>query len=221
MKELLRRIPLGVVVILMAASCGQVPTPEPKVPATPVPTAVPTPRWGTEAQPAVELAVADLAQGVKTGTAGIEVVRVEAVDWPDGCLGCAKLEELCTEAIVPGYRIVLKADNQEYEYRADRQQHIRLCQPEAAVEDWGPATPLVRMAISDAMGLLSVPAAAVQVVSVEQKEWRDSSLGCPEAGKGYLMVITPGYQIILEVQGKRYDYRTSQTLVRLCRGTTQ
>jgi len=102
------------------------------------------------------------------------------------------------------------------------QQTVRRCDPaDESIGDWGDATPLVRQAITDVMGLLSVPASEVKVVSVEAKEWNDSSLGCPEPGKAYLTVITPGYQILLEVQGQRYDYRTSLTLVRLCKGVIQ
>lgn len=223
MKELLRRVPLGIVLALLVAACGQVPTPEPKAPVspTPQPTPVPTPPWPAESQPLIDLAVADLAGMVNASVDRIAVVRVEAVDWPDGCLGCAKAGEFCTEAIVPGYRVVLEVGGQEYEYRADRQRTVRPCPAKAAAADWGAATPLVKMAISDVMGLLAVPADEVQVISVERQEWRDSSLGCPEPGKGYLMVITPGYQIILEVRGARYDYRTSDKLVRLCKGATQ
>jgi hypothetical protein len=53
-------------------------------------------------------------------------------------------------------------------------------------------------------------------VSVEENEWRDSSLGCPKPGMNYLQVITPGYKIILESQSKRYEYHsdTNRRVVR-------
>jgi hypothetical protein len=59
-------------------------------------------------------------------------------------------------------------------------------------------------------------AADVTVVAVEETTWSDSSLGCPKPGQNYLQVITPGYKITLEAQGKRYEYHsdTNRRVVR-------
>lgn len=63
---------------------------------------------------------------------------------------------------------------------------------------------------ADLASRLEVDAEDIAVVSVEAKEWSDASLGCPEEGEMYAQVLTPGYQIILEVDGTRYDYRADQ-----------
>jgi hypothetical protein len=46
--------------------------------------------------------------------------------------------------------------------------------------------------------------------------WPDTSLGCPESGKGYAQVLTPGYLIQLEAGGVVYEYHadTKNTLYR-------
>src|SRR5690606_27288509 len=49
----------------------------------------------------------------------------------------------------------------------------------------------------------SVSAADVRFVKAEQVDWDDSSLGCPAPGMGYLTVITPGYRVVLEVNGQQ------------------
>src|SRR5207249_474953 len=49
---------------------------------------------------------------------------------------------------------------------------------------------------------LGVEAGAFVVQKVEAVEWRDSSLGCPEQGMSYAQVITPGYLVILEHEGR-------------------
>ena len=63
---------------------------------------------------------------------------------------------------------------------------------------------------------LALTAGDIAVVTVEENEWRDSSLGCPKPGINYLQVITPGYNITLEAQGQRYEYHsnTNQRVVR-------
>jgi hypothetical protein len=60
-------------------------------------------------------------------------------------------------------------------------------------------------------------AAAATVLVAEFVSWPDSSLGCPRPGELYLPVVTPGYRVVLEAAGTRYDYRLSATgVVRLC-----
>ena len=63
---------------------------------------------------------------------------------------------------------------------------------------------------------LKIAADEIQVVSVEKVQFRDSSLGCPEEGMVYLQVITPGYQVLLRVEGETYDYRVSEQRMVLC-----
>ena len=58
-----------------------------------------------------------------------------------------------------------------------------------------------------------------EVVSAEAVTWNDGSLGCPEAGQAYTQALIEGYQVILEVDGERYDYRVgSGPDVKLCEG---
>ncbi len=47
----------------------------------------------------------------------VRLLRWEKVDWPDSCLGIPR-RDACTEAVVPGYRIVVEVGGREYEYRS-------------------------------------------------------------------------------------------------------
>jgi hypothetical protein len=61
--------------------------------------------------------------------------------------------------------------------------------------------------------------AVPEVVSADAVTWNDGSLGCPEAGQAYTQALVDGYQVILEVDGERYDYRVgSGSAVKLCGG---
>ena len=66
----------------------------------------------------------------------------------------------------------------------------------------------VDAALRDATGRLGVSAAQLQVETLEQREWRDSSLGCPQPGAFYAQAITPGYLLIVSGGGKRLEYHT-------------
>ena len=62
------------------------------------------------------------------------------------------------------------------------------------------------LALADLAARLSVAPDAITVKAVERIEWPDASLGCPQPGIMYAQVITPGYRIVLEVDGKSYEY---------------
>ena len=76
------------------------------------------PATGGDVPQAVQSALALLARRFRAYEPGdVTLWRWERVDWPDGCLGIATSRP-CTEAIVPGYRIVVRIRGREYEYRS-------------------------------------------------------------------------------------------------------
>lgn len=69
--------------------------------------------------PAALAARESLAKQLGISAANIEIRSIESVDWPDGCLGLGGPDEMCTQAIVPGYRITLAVGAAQYVYRTD------------------------------------------------------------------------------------------------------
>lgn len=43
----------------------------------------------------------------------LTVIRAEAVTWPDGSLGCPEVDMMYTQALVPGYRIIVSTPTGE------------------------------------------------------------------------------------------------------------
>ena len=64
----------------------------------------------------------------------------------------------------------------------------------------------VEAAIADAAAHFGVPEAEVAVAGALDVVWSDGSLGCPEEGVLYPQVLTDGYQLTLEVDGRRITY---------------
>jgi hypothetical protein len=62
---------------------------------------------------------ADLAQRLQIDPDTIKLVSVEAVDWPDGCLGIQTPGIMCIQVITPGYLVILEADGKQYEYHTN------------------------------------------------------------------------------------------------------
>jgi hypothetical protein len=55
-------------------------------------------------------------------------------------------------------------------------------------------------------GEFGLPLESVRLVSSEAVTWADSSLGCGGSDESALQVLTPGYRVALEAQGRRLSY---------------
>ena len=63
-----------------------------------------------------------------------------------------------------------------------------------------------REVLAEALG---VDPASAKIASIERVEWPDASLGVPEPGTFYIQVITPGFRMVMELEGKQYVFHTS------------
>lgn len=74
----------------------------------------------------------------------------------------------------------------------------------------------VAKASEDLSEKLAIGKDNIRLVKVMNKEFTDTSLGCPATGKIYAQVITPGYQIVLEASGESYIYNAGLNIVIMC-----
>jgi hypothetical protein len=97
-----------------------------------IPTATPTPTQTPTATPnpetvALNAAVAHLAALTGLPSSEIHLVSLEAVVWPNTQLGCSPDGVVGAPVMTPGYRIILEAQGQQYEYHTDRNGRVVLC----------------------------------------------------------------------------------------------
>lgn len=178
-----------------------------------------------ELQQATAASIADLSQQLGIPADSITVVEARAVTWPDASLGCPQPGMAYAQVLTPGYRVVLEAGGQTYDYHGRSPDAMFLCttvgaeavpQPPAGEEKRGPAAvapgseAAVNAVVADLASQLGVPADSIEVVSVESVMWRTSGLGCEQPGQMYLQVITPGYQIVLQSGPNLYTYHTNE-----------
>jgi len=218
---------------LLLAACGPAATPSAGESPLSTPTASqPAPTAGEPTVPPeaaeVTLVKRDLAQRLNVTVDEIRVVSVKAVDWPDASLGCPKPGMLYADVITPGFEIILEANGQEYAYHTGGGYYVQ-CEGQWPVEaptapgtptgsDWGPeVVALIDKAKKDLATRAGVSAGDIAVRSVEEVQWRDGSLGCPQPGVSYIMMITPGYRLMLEAKGQAYEYHASLANVVWCK----
>lgn len=50
----------------------------------------------------------------------IEVLDIQAREWPDACLGVKREDEVCAQVITPGYEVKARVGDQTYSVHTDR-----------------------------------------------------------------------------------------------------
>lgn len=74
----------------------------------------------------------------------------------------------------------------------------------------------INMSIKELSRLKSVGVDRIGIKEVVKRDWGNSSLGCPQSGKLYAQMITPGYLIVLTLDNSDYFYHGGLNKVVLC-----
>ena len=201
----MRRVLVVITVLVMAiTACGPVTaaTEEPSVPVEeqePTPTHIPV-----DLTPAQRAALTALSEQANLPADQIKLVATDAVTWPDGCLGIVRMGVLCTQAEVPGFKIILEADGKKYEFHTNQDGSIVMqvegAQDSAAVEE------IVIKQLAENLGFKE---SDISVVSNTTIEFNDACLGVAMEGVMCAQVITPGHIVVLEANGVQYEFHTS------------
>jgi hypothetical protein len=154
--------------------------------------------------PAQQAAVTLLSQTLNLPPGQITLISTEAVEWPDGCLGIRKPGVMCTQAIVPGYRIILEANGVQYEVRTNEDGRVVASEPITADGPVVQDTLVTQLSTN-----LGIKPSAVSIVSVAETEFADACLGVAMQNVMCAQVLTPGQIIVLEANGRQYEYHVS------------
>jgi hypothetical protein len=77
----------------------------------------------------------------------------------------------------------------------------------------GSAEDIARQTVALTLG---VAPDVTRIISSVPQDFPDASLGCPQPGMAYAQVITPGFQVLVEADGRRFDVRVAGTAGRIC-----
>lgn len=78
--------------------------------------------------PEVVAAMADLAARLGVPVADVTLEHTAEVTWRDGAIGCPEEGMAYTQALVPGYQIILEVDGEQYHYHGADGRDPRFCE---------------------------------------------------------------------------------------------
>jgi len=165
---------------------------------------IPSPGPTLDLTSAQKAAVSALATTLNLLPEQITVVSTEAVEWPDGCLGVQKIGVMCTQAIVPGYKIVLQAKDALYEFHTnkDGKQVVQA----GEVTDAGALQEMVVKQLASNLGLKE---SDISVASTAEVEFGDACLDVAMNDVICAQIVMPGQIIVLEAKDIQYEYHVT------------
>lgn len=86
----------------------------------------------------LQRAVADLAARLQVPESEIELISVDAVEWPDASLGCPEPGMMYAQVLTLGYRIEMQVEGESYWYHTEQSEYFVFC------EDGVPSEPILR-----------------------------------------------------------------------------
>lgn len=159
-----------------------------------------------------------IRQAVKRqfGISKINLVSATEQSWPDGCLGLPSGQEICTTAIVPGWRVEVSDNLQTWVYRSDRTgQTLRLENPDRTVLPPAVASKLIRQVARET----KTPAAKLRVVEVKTRVY-DGCLGLYRPNQACTKIAISGWQAIITGSKQTFVYHLSQNADRIVQNKT-
>ena len=75
------------------------------------------------------------------------------------------------------------------------------------------ADDIARQTVARALGIAPD---STRVISSIPRDFPDASLDCPQPDTAYAQVITPGFQVLVEADGRRFDVRVAGSTGRIC-----
>jgi hypothetical protein len=108
------------------ATAAQTPQPQVLPPTKSPPQVVETPTAGLT-EKFVDLTQRDLAERLKLAVDEVTLVEAVAMTWPDAALGCPSPGKVYAQGRVPGFKITLQANAEEFVYHTDHTGQIILC----------------------------------------------------------------------------------------------
>ncbi len=155
--------------------------------------------------PAEEAAISRLSSTLGLTADEISILSTEAVEWPDGCLGIQREGVMCTQAIVPGFKIILQAEDKTYEVRTNKSGS------QAVVVLGTPPSGLLEQALVAQLAYnLRLQEQEISVVSSAEMEFSDACLGVTLFEETCAQVVTAGNVVVLAANGFEFEYRVSE-----------
>lgn len=138
--------------------------------------------------------------------ASLRVVSATEETWRDGCLGLGGAAELCTMALVPGWRVTVTNGTQTWVYRTNATGQVMRQERQTGAN--GLPQPVRDRVLAVASQEAGIPRDRLQVVQAEEKTW-DGCLGIETGTAMCPQIAILGWRVVVSGNGKSWVYHSN------------
>ncbi|MCC5643652.1 hypothetical protein LC607_11980 [Nostoc sp. CHAB 5824] len=165
-------------------------------------------------RPVANAVLRDLARKEGVLTRQLQIIDYNKQTWRNGCLELPQPDELCTQALVPGWRIVVSNGKQNWIYHTNNNERsLRLASantPSENLPDKLPAS--VKNAVLQAASRrLQQPISQITIIQAQQQTWKDGCLELANADEFCTQALVSGWRVVVGAVDQTLIYHTNQT----------
>lgn len=151
-----------------------------------------------------------LASRLAVAAEEISLITVETVIFNDGCLEAGRPNELCLQALTPGYRLHLDTPSGNFVVHVNEEgSDIRIVSGQLPAPEWPVGLLPVRDHVVETLG---IPAGQVVLKSSQAVTFPDGCLGAAKPDELCLQVLTPGYRVVVETPQGELIFHTNENV---------
>ncbi|MBW4562741.1 MAG: hypothetical protein KME32_16655 [Mojavia pulchra JT2-VF2] len=165
-------------------------------------------------RPVANAVLRDLARREGISRKKLQIIDYSQQTWRDGCLELPQPNELCTQALVPGLRVVVSDGKQNWVYHTNSNgRSLRLASAKIPTNNLSSKFPQsVKTAVLQAASArLQQPSSRLNIIQAQQRTWRDGCLELADANQGCTQALVPGWRVVVGSVGQTLVYHTNQT----------
>jgi hypothetical protein len=136
----------------------------------------------------------------------LSLLRFNQEVWSDGCLGLGQPNEICLQALVPGWQLEVVYNEESFFYRTDNYGDII----RRSTLDNNLPPSIAAKVIDRAASEAKIPASQLVITAASPQVW-DGCLGIAEPGTVCTQIAIFGWRAVAEGNGQTWVYHTDMT----------
>ncbi|MCF2145028.1 hypothetical protein IQ276_000890 [Desmonostoc muscorum LEGE 12446] len=167
-------------------------------------------------RPVANAVLQDLARKEGISTRELKITNYNQQTWGNGCLELPQPDEACTEALVPGWRVVVSNGKENWIYHTNNNgRSLRLASANNPSDKL--PTSVKNAVLQAASRRLQQPISRLTIVEFQQQTWRNGCLELANPDEFCTQALVPGWRVVVGGREKTLVYHTNQTgsIVRL------
>ncbi|MBW4642069.1 MAG: hypothetical protein KME23_03480 [Goleter apudmare HA4340-LM2] len=144
----------------------------------------------------------------------LQIINYSQKTWRNGCLELPQANELCTQALVPGWQVTVTDSRQNWVYHTNNNgRFVRLATANNPTSNLPRRLPQsIRNAVlRDASSRLRQPINRLNIIQAQQQNWRDGCLELKDANQVCTAVLVPGWRVAVGGVNQSLVYHANQT----------